>query len=75
MGRGKETGTTESDEEIKRVVTDFVDTLTGKQTIFQCIQLDEEVVKRGGPHREPIIYKNEYLRRLELRIKERKEKY
>lgn len=70
----KETGTTESDEEIKRVVTDFVDTLTGKQTIFQCIQLDEEVVKRGGPHREPIIYKNEYLRRLELRIKERKEK-
>jgi phosphoglycolate phosphatase-like HAD superfamily hydrolase len=70
----KETGTTESDEEIKRVVTDFVDTLTGKQTIFQCIQLDEEVIKRGGPHREPIIYKNEYLRRLELRIKERKEK-
>ena len=70
----KETGTTESDEEIKRVVTDFVDTLTGKQTIFQCIQLDEEVVTRGGPHREPIIYKNEYLRRLELRIKERKEK-
>lgn len=70
----KETGTDETDEEIKKVVTDFVDTLTGKQTIFQCIQLDEEVVKRGGPHREPIIYKNEYLRRLELRIKERKEK-
>jgi len=70
----KETGTTETDEEIKTVVTDFVDTLTGKQTIFQCIRLDEEVVKRGGPHREPIIYKNEYLRRLELRIADRKAK-
>lgn len=70
----RETNTEETDEELLTVVRDFVDTLTGKQTIFQCIRLDEEVVKRGGVHREPIIYKNEYLRRLELRIKDRKEK-
>ena len=63
----------ETEQEITEIVCDFVDTLTGKQTIFQCIRLDEEVVKRGGKHVEPIVYKNEYLRRLELRIKSRKE--
>lgn len=67
----KETGTSESDGTLLTTVTDFVDTLTGKQTIFQCIRLDEEAVKRGGPHRDPLVYKHEYLRRLELRIKSR----
>lgn len=68
----KETGTSESDAHLFSVVTDFVDTLTGKQTIYQCIALDEEVVKRGGPHRDPLVYKHEYLRRLEIRIENRK---
>ena len=68
----KETGTSETDEEIFHCVREFVDTLTGKLTIFQCIRLDEEVVRRGGPYREPIVYKNEYLRRLEERIRDRK---
>lgn len=69
----RETGTRESEEELTACVTDFVDTLTGKQTIFQCIRLDEEVTKRGGPHRPPLDYKHEYLRRLEVRIRSRKE--
>ena len=69
----EETGTKESHEEILTAVRDFVDLLTGKQTIFQCMRLDEEVIKRGGPHRAPIAYKNEYLRRLGLRIADRKE--
>ena len=69
----EETGTGESHEELLAAVREFVDTLTGKQTIFQCIRLDEEVIKRGGPHREPILYKNEYLRRLGIRIADRKE--
>lgn len=69
----RETGTEETEEELKACVTDFVDTLTGKQTIFQCIRLDEEVVRRGGPHRPPLDYKREYLRRLEIRIQSRKE--
>ena len=69
----RDTGTAESDAALLACVRDFVDTLTGKQTIFQCIRLDEEVVRRGGPHREPIVYKDEYLRRLEERIRSRKE--
>lgn len=60
-------------EQIRDTVTDFVDTLTGKQTIFQCIRLDEEVVRRGGEHRDPFLYKKEYLRRLEEKISSRKE--
>ncbi|MBE6573781.1 MAG: SIS domain-containing protein [Ruminococcaceae bacterium] len=63
----------ETEEEVTQTVRDFVDTLTGKQTIFQCMRLDEEVVKRGGEHVDPLEYKKEYLRRLEIHIKERKE--
>ena len=56
---------------IEEIVTTFVDKLTGKQTIFQCIQLDEEVVHRGGVQTNPGVYKAEYLRRLGERIKSR----
>ncbi|WP_444658875.1 HAD family hydrolase [Caproiciproducens sp. R2] len=70
----RSTATPESEEAIRKIVLDFVTDLTGKQTIFQCIKLNEEVVKRGGPKREPIVYKKEYLRRLELRIAKRKER-
>ena len=61
-------GGDESHDVLEAAVTDFVDTLTGKQTIFQCIRLDEEVQKRGGAHRNPLEYKAEYLRRLSLHI-------
>lgn len=37
----------EDPQQILTCVRDFVDTLTGKQTIFQCIRLNEEVMKRG----------------------------
>ena len=56
---------------LEDLVTDFVDMLTGKQTIFQCIRLDEEVQKRGGPARDPGAYKAEYLRRLMENIQSR----
>ena len=58
--------------DIKSCVTDFVDKLTGKQTIFQCIQVGEEIKKRGGTAEDPMAYKNEYLRRLHEKIKDRK---
>jgi len=61
----------EDEKPIGEIVTGFVDRLTGKQTIFQCIRLDEEVQKRGGAHVDPGAYKAEYLRRLEEHIKER----
>ena len=62
----------EDHDSIVTVVRDFVDYLTGKQTIFQCMRLDEEVVARGGEHVDPVEYKHEYLRRLEIHIKDRK---
>jgi len=69
----RQTPKAESIETIEETVTLFVDRLTGKQTIFQCIKLDEEVVRRGGPKTNPGVYKAEYLRRLEERIKDRLE--
>ncbi len=62
----------EDHDTVVRVVRDFVDFLTGKQTIFQCMKLDEEVVARGGEHVDPVEYKHEYLCRLEEHIKDRK---
>lgn len=59
------------EENIERTVADFVDYLTGKQTVYQCIQLAEEVEKRGGTALDPIDYKAEYHRRLSERIKDR----
>ncbi len=61
----------ESEGELTAVVTDFVTRLTGKQTIYQMIQLAEEVTKRGGTARAPLDYKHEYLRRLWTRIENR----
>ena len=58
--------------DVEACVSDFVDRLTGKQTIFQCIQLAEEIKKRGGEPEDPMVYKTEYLRRLNEKIKDRK---
>ncbi len=64
----------EDSMKIKNCVREFVDKLTGKQTIFQCMRLDEEVKKRGGEAVNPLIYKQEYLKRLMERIRYRLEK-
>lgn len=61
------------DSEAERIVRDFVDMLTGKQTIFQCIQLCREIRKYGGVPGEPLEYKQEYLRRLSGHIHGRHE--
>ncbi len=63
----------ESMEEIESVVREFVERLTGKQTIYQCFQLQEEVQKRGGVPKEALEYKHTYLRRLWERIQGRVE--
>ena len=68
-----ELNTGESRDELTRTVRDFVDELTGKQTIFQMIRLAEEVERRGGTPRDPLEYKREYLDRLMDRIRERRE--
>jgi phosphoglycolate phosphatase len=56
---------------LTRLVTDFVTRLTGKQTIYQTIQLAEEIKLRGGQPKEPLEYKHIYLDRLWQRIENR----
>lgn len=65
-------GENEDINKITECVTDFVDRLTGKQTIFQCIQIAAEIKKRGAIPENPLVYKTEYLRRLHEKIKDRK---
>ena len=59
-----ETETTETQAQLEALVVEFVDRLTGKQTIYQMMQLSEEIKKRGGTPQEPLAYKDEYNRRL-----------
>lgn len=54
------TGTSESQGELFAHVEEFVMRLNGKQTIYQMIQLAEEVTKRGGTPRQPLEYKHQY---------------
>ena len=61
----------ESEDELTRLVTEFVTRLTGRQTIYQMIHLAQEVEKRGGIPHDPLDYKREYLRRLRTHIKGR----
>jgi phosphoglycolate phosphatase-like HAD superfamily hydrolase len=65
--------TPEAEDEgiITGIVTDFVTRFTGKQTIYQMIQLADEVKQRGGQPLEPLAYKHTYLDRLWARIEAR----
>ncbi|MCZ6681202.1 MAG: HAD family hydrolase [Candidatus Poribacteria bacterium] len=56
----EETRTNETREDLERTVVEFVDGLTGKQTIYQMIQLCEEIKKRGGAPKDPLHYKDLY---------------
>ena len=61
----------ESLEERQRLAFEDIMRLNGKQTIYQMIQLAERVRERGGTPEEPLAYKHEYLRRLNVRIANR----
>ena len=63
----------ESEQDLRRTVSEYVMRLTGKQTIYQMIQLAEEVAKRNGAPLDPLEYKREYNRRLMRRISDRRE--
>ena len=56
--------TGESDAELTGAVTEFVDRLTGKQTIYQMRALCDAVLVRGGVPLDPFVYKRMYLDRL-----------
>ncbi|MGO8678477.1 MAG: HAD family hydrolase [Limisphaerales bacterium] len=61
----------EKDEERRQLCENDIMRLNGKQTIYQMIQLAERIRERGGAPREPLWYKQEYLRRLDQRIHHR----
>lgn len=61
----------EAEQEIYRVVREYVTRLTGKQTIYQMLELAEQVKRRGGEPREPLAYKRMYHDLLMARIEHR----
>lgn len=63
----------ESEADRARLAMDDIMRLNGKQTIYQMIQLAHRIRDRGGKPREPLWYKHEYLRRLDLQIGNRVE--
>jgi phosphoglycolate phosphatase-like HAD superfamily hydrolase len=67
----RQTGTPESDAELKTAVEEFVMRLNGKQTIYQMIQLTDEVRRRGAQPLEPLAYKHRYHDLLMQRIEGR----
>ncbi len=66
-----ETPDHEGEAGLTAVVRDYVTRLTGKQTIYQMIQLAEEISARGGRPKDPLVYKHAYLARLWERIQGR----
>jgi beta-phosphoglucomutase-like phosphatase (HAD superfamily) len=67
----RETGTRETEAELTASVEEFVMRLNGRQTIYQMIQLADEVRHRGGRPLDPLAYKHRYHELLMERIRHR----
>ncbi len=65
------TKTGESESQLRTVVEEFVGRLTGKQTMYQMIELAENIERRGGKPEDPLVYKTMYLDRLHAKIENR----
>jgi phosphoglycolate phosphatase-like HAD superfamily hydrolase len=65
--------TGETEQELTAIVTDFVARLTGKQTMYQMIELARQIEIRGGKPLDPLEYKRQYLARLHEKIRDRLE--
>lgn len=61
----------ECEQSLRSCIDEFVDINTGKQTIYQCIDLVDEIQKRGGNPLDAQDYKDEYQRRLLEEIRDR----
>ena len=66
-----QTGTSEPRDELAAKVEEFVMRLNGKQTIYQMMQLADEVRARGGQAAEPLEYKARYHALLDVGVRER----
>jgi len=65
--------TGETEQELRAIVEEFVGRLTGKQTMYQMIELADNVKARGGHPPDPLEYKKMYLDRLHEKIRDRLE--
>jgi len=63
----------ETEAELRAVVEEFVGRLTGKQTMYQMIELADNVKSRGGTPLDPLEYKKTYLDMLHSKIRHRLE--
>lgn len=63
--------TGEREADLRAIVEEFVGRLTGKQTMYQMIELAEHVQSRGGTPFDPLVYKTMYLDRLHDKIRDR----
>jgi Predicted phosphatases len=66
-----ETKSGETEEQLRVIVEEFVGRLTGKQTMYQMVELAENIQKRGGTPLEALAYKKMYLDRLWEKIEGR----
>jgi phosphoglycolate phosphatase-like HAD superfamily hydrolase len=67
----QQAGAREPRRELLAKVEEFVMRLNGRQTIYQMIQLAEEVKARGGTPEDPLVYKHRYHELLLARIQGR----
>ena len=63
--------TGESEAELTALVADFVGRLTGRQTMYQMIELARQIELRGGVALDPLAYKKMYYARLNDLIADR----
>lgn len=66
-----QTGTAEPPDALSAHVEEFVMRLNGKQTIYQMMQLADEVRARGGQPLDPLEYKHRYHELLWQRVEQR----
>tara|TARA_B100000700_G_scaffold327374_1_gene441746 strand:- start:1598 stop:2425 length:828 start_codon:yes stop_codon:yes gene_type:complete len=70
----RELDTSDSEADLTDLVADFIDDLTGQQTIFQMIRLCEEIRRRGGEPGEAVAYKRRFNNQLLAHIDKRIER-
>lgn len=64
-------GRAEGEAAMRALAREFIDLNTGKQTIYQCIELAGHIDRLGGRALDPQDYKDEYHRRLLTHIDHR----
>ena len=65
--------TGESEADLRALVGEFVGRLTGRQTMYQMIELARQIELRGGAPLDPLEYKRLYYQRLNHLIADRLE--